>query len=129
MHKQQHLERPSRLARDRATPADAAPSDLLTVKQFSERFPAWTQPAIRNLILNADPRINSRGKQIGGNGLREAGAIFHVARRVLLSPSRFLVWVAAQQTPQRKDPEQHAPRAERRSRKHRLGAPRREQQS
>jgi hypothetical protein len=42
---------------------------LLTVPQFAEKHPAWSQAALRALILNADDRLNSRGERITGNGL------------------------------------------------------------
>src|SRR5512135_1395360 len=74
-----------------------APRDLFTVKQFSERRPAWTPPALRNLILNAEDRVNSRGERIRGNGLIEAGAIVRVGRRVLIDEQAFFYWIAEQQ--------------------------------
>lgn len=65
----------------------------LTVDQFSERNPAFTPPALRNLIFKADSRQSSRG-EIRGNGLAEAGAIIRLGRRVLLDEAKFLAWVA-----------------------------------
>ena len=65
----------------------------LTVEQFSERNPAFTPPALRNLIFKADTRQSSSGA-IRGNGLAEAGAIIRLGRRVLLDESKFLAWVA-----------------------------------
>lgn len=73
------------------------PRDLFTVSQFSERRPAWTQAALRALILNADGRVNSRGERIHGNGLAEAGAIVRVGRRVLIDEAAFFRWIAEQQ--------------------------------
>lgn len=74
-----------------------ATGDLLTVRQFSQRFPVWTEPAIRNLILHAEDRRNSRGELISGNGLIEAGAVIRVGRKVLIRPSRFLgPWLTEQ---------------------------------
>lgn len=43
-------------------------SGLFTVRQFSERNPAWTESALRNLIHAAKPRQSSKGT-IAGNGL------------------------------------------------------------
>ena len=79
------------------------PRDLFTVEQFSERRPAWTKPSLRNLILYAEDRQNSRGERIPGNGLAEAGAIVRVGRRVLIDEAAFFIWIAAQQrrTPRR----------------------------
>jgi len=73
------------------------PRELLPVRAFSERFHAWSEPALRSLVLNAADRLNSRGERIPGNGLHEAGAIVRVGRRVLLDPQRFFAWIAAQQ--------------------------------
>ena len=76
---------------------NSTPRDLRTVAQFVERWPAWTQAALRNLILNAADRQNSRGEKIPGNGLAEAGAILRCGRKVLLSESRVMAWLQAQQ--------------------------------
>jgi hypothetical protein len=69
---------------------------LYPVNQFCERNPAWTPGAIRNLIFYAEPRHSSRGV-ILGNGLKEAGAIVRLGRKVLLDEERFFVWVDSQQ--------------------------------
>lgn len=73
------------------------PRDLFTVEQFSERRPAWTPAALRNLILNSVDRQNSRGERIPGNGLAKAGAILRVGRRVLIDEAAFFRWIADQQ--------------------------------
>lgn len=70
---------------------------LLTVPQFSERHPAFPQPAIRAHILNSEDRQNSRGEVIRGNGLAEAGVIVRIGRRVYIDEQAFFRWVAAQQ--------------------------------
>lgn len=75
---------------------DSAPRDLHTVAQFAQKFPAFTQAALRSYLLNAEDRVNSRGEIIPGNGLKEAGAIIRVSRRVLLSEGRFFLWIAQQ---------------------------------
>lgn len=64
-----------------------------TVEQFSARHPAFTQPAIRNLLFRATPRQTSRG-EVAGNGLIESGAVIRLGRRVLIDERRFLQWVA-----------------------------------
>jgi hypothetical protein len=75
-----------------------APRELLTVRQFAKRFPAWTEAALRNLILNSTDRLNSRGQRVPGNGLRESGAVLNVGRRVLIDVQAFFgPWIAAQQ--------------------------------
>lgn len=77
--------------------------DMATVRQFAQRFPAWTEAALRNLILNAEPRLNSRGERIPGNGLSESGAIVRVGRRVLIDVRAFFgPWIAQQQQQRRK---------------------------
>jgi len=67
----------------------------LTVAQFSERNPAFTEPAVRNLIFKAGPRESTRGT-IPGNGLLESGAIARIGRKVLIHEGRFFEWVEAQ---------------------------------
>jgi hypothetical protein len=76
---------------------EAAPRDLFTVEQFSDRRPAWSKASLRNLILNGEDRLDSRGRRIPGNGLCEAGAIVRLGRRVLIDEGRFFEWIAAQQ--------------------------------
>ena len=78
---------------------EAPPSSqaYLTVRQFSERNPAFTEPSVRNLIFKADPRESSLG-MIPGNGLVEAGAIVRIGRKVLISEQRFFAWVEGQRS-------------------------------
>ena len=66
-----------------------------TVTQFVERNPAFTAPAMRNLIFKADPRDSTRGT-IPGNGLIEAEAIVRLGRRILVHEGRFFHWVKSQ---------------------------------
>jgi hypothetical protein len=66
----------------------------LTVEQFSDRNPAFTPPALRNLIFKAEPRQSSKG-EIPGNGLVAAGAIIRLGRRVLIDEAKFLAWIAS----------------------------------
>lgn len=79
------------------TAVDINPRDLFTVEQFAARRPAWTPAALRNLILNAQDRLNSRGEPIHGNGLAEAGGIVRLGRRVLICEAAFFRWIAEQQ--------------------------------
>jgi hypothetical protein len=69
----------------------------LTVEQFSQRNPAFTPAALRNLIFKADERESTKGR-ILGNGLIQAGAILRIGRKVLIVESRFFNWVEAQQS-------------------------------
>ena len=68
----------------------------LTVEQFSERNPAFTPAALRNLIFKADERQSTKGV-IHGNGLIQAGAVVRVGRKVLIVESRFFDWIESQQ--------------------------------
>lgn len=73
------------------TPAQSA--EFIPVTQWPHQWP--TAGAWRALIFNADTRKTSKGN-IRGNGLIEAGVIRRVGRRVLVSPTRFFVWVESQ---------------------------------
>jgi hypothetical protein len=64
----------------------------LAVEQFSERNPAFTPPALRNLIFKANERQSTNGV-IKGNGLLEAGAIIRIGRKVLINETRFFEWI------------------------------------
>jgi hypothetical protein len=71
--------------------------ELITVRQFSQKYPAWTEASLRNLIYGAEPRLNSRGERIEGNGLAECGALVRVGRRVLIDVRAFFgPWIAEQ---------------------------------
>jgi hypothetical protein len=83
--------------KDTSAVVESAPRDLLSVAQFSEKFPAFSQAAIRNLILNSADRLNSRGERVAGNGLAESGAVLRLGRKILLSESRVFAWILAQQ--------------------------------
>ncbi len=65
---------------------------IYTVEQFAQVEPAFTVPALRNLIFKAEPRHSSKG-EIPGNGLIECGAVVCVGRKVLIHRVRFLGWV------------------------------------
>lgn len=66
----------------------------VTVRQLSARFPAFSEASLRSLIFNAQPRVDSRGGVIHGNGL--APAIIRVGRKVLIDPVRFGEWLNSQ---------------------------------
>jgi len=67
---------------------------LLTVRQFSERHPAFSQGALRNLIFFADDRKTSKGN-MPGNGL--SVALFRIGCKVLIDEARFFTWIDQQQ--------------------------------
>lgn len=79
-----------------------APRDLFPVTDFAERRRAWSKAALRNLILNSEDRLNSKGERIPGNGLAEFGAIVRVGRRVLIDEEAFFRWIAEQQAKARR---------------------------
>ena len=64
---------------------------LLTVKQLSKKFPAFSENSLRFHIFNAESRKNSRNEVIQGNGL--ASALFRIGKKVLVDEGRFLEWV------------------------------------
>jgi hypothetical protein len=65
---------------------------LLTVKQFSEHHPAFSQASLRSLIFAANSRKSSHGV-IPGNGLDLA--IVRIGRKVLIDEVKFFEWVTA----------------------------------
>lgn len=69
---------------------------LKTVSQFCEDNPAFTQPAMRNLIFKAEARHTSKG-EIKGNGLIEAGALKRLGRKILIDEVAFYQWIDDQQ--------------------------------
>lgn len=60
--------------------------NLLTISQFSERYPAFPQGGLRWKIFNAP-----------NNGLQESGAIKRVGRRVYIDPDAFFDWIDSKQ--------------------------------
>jgi hypothetical protein len=59
-----------------------------TVRQFSERFPAWSEGSLRWLIFNATQ-----------NGLAESSALIRQGGRVLIDEERFIAWVRGNAQP------------------------------
>lgn len=70
------------------------PRTLLTVKQFADKHPAFSQGSLRNLIFLASPRPASNGK-IPGNGLDMA--LVRIGRKLLIDEKMFFEWVEQQQ--------------------------------
>lgn len=66
---------------------------VLTVKQFAQRNPAFTELALRNIIFKASPRLAANGSTIPGNGLIESGALIRIGRKVLIDEDKFFAWV------------------------------------
>ena len=67
---------------------------LSTVRQFSEKHPAFSQGSIRNLVFLAESRKTSKGT-IAGNGL--GIALVRIGRKLLIDESRFFEWIESQQ--------------------------------
>ena len=63
-----------------------------SVKQFSAKYPAFSEASLRNLIFKAERRHSTKG-ELEGNGLIEVGAIVRIGRRVLIDEERFFEWV------------------------------------
>lgn len=55
---------------------------LSTVKQFCNKYPAFTEGGIRDRIFHAD-----------SNGLKKSGAILRNGRRVLIDEEKFFQWL------------------------------------
>ena len=66
---------------------------LSTVRQFSEKYPAFSQGSLRNLIYLSTERYSSKGK-IPGNGL--AIALVRIGRKLLIDESKFFEWIELQ---------------------------------
>ncbi|MDS4040827.1 MAG: hypothetical protein RKP20_06585 [Candidatus Competibacter sp.] len=66
----------------------------LTIRQLSERYPAFSEPALRNLVFCAKPRQSTKGP-IPGNGLDRA--ILRVGRKVLIDAEQFQAWLREKQ--------------------------------
>lgn len=73
------------------------PPTFLTVSQFVQKHPAFTELALRNYIFQARPRTCSRG-YIEGNGLEASGALIRIGRKILIDEEKFFEWIASQNT-------------------------------
>lgn len=66
---------------------------LLTVKQMAQKYPVFTELALRNLIFKAKPIVMSRGTK-PGNGLDEA--IIRIGGKVIIDEAKFMQWLDRQ---------------------------------
>jgi hypothetical protein len=57
----------------------------LTVIQFTEKQPAFTNGGLRSLIFNEHT-----------NGLAKSGAIVRIGRKILIDENKFFSWVESQ---------------------------------
>jgi hypothetical protein len=67
---------------------------LLTVRQFSDKYPAFPQGSLRNLIFLSEDREISKGT-IKGNGLDMA--LVRIGRKLLIDEAKFFQWIKEQQ--------------------------------
>ncbi len=58
---------------------------LSTVKQFSEKYPAFPEGGVRHRIFHAN-----------SNGLTESCAIVRNGRRILINEERWFAWLESQ---------------------------------
>jgi hypothetical protein len=63
---------------------------LLTVRQFAEKHPAFSQGSLRNLIFNAQPRV-TRKAAIPGNGFDVC--LVRMGRKILIDEDKFFAWL------------------------------------
>ena len=66
---------------------------LSTVRQFSEKHPAFSQGSLRNLIHLSTERYSSKGK-IPANGFDTA--LLRIGRKLLIDEDRFFEWLEKQ---------------------------------
>ena len=66
---------------------------LSTVRQFSEKNPAFSQGSLRNLIHLSKKRYCSKG-DIQGNGLDMA--LVRIGRKIMIDDHKFFEWIDAQ---------------------------------
>ncbi len=69
------------------------PPTYLSVRQFSERHPCFSQGSLRALIFAARSRQSSQG-EIPGNGLESA--LVRINTKVLINEARFFEWLERQ---------------------------------
>jgi len=70
------------------------PAPPLTIREFSSKYPAWSEAAIRNLIYHSRPRKVYRGRH-KANGFNEV--IVRLGYRVLINEEKFFQWLKNKQ--------------------------------
>ena len=70
---------------------------LVTVKMLvSMPDYSWlTEASLRQIIFNSESQLDSKGNHISGNGLKEAGGIIRLGRKVLIDLDCFDQWVVS----------------------------------
>ncbi|MCB1784509.1 MAG: hypothetical protein KDI13_11015 [Alphaproteobacteria bacterium] len=56
----------------------------------------FSKSSLRHLIFQAEDRLSSKGDTIPGNGLKEAGAIIRIGKKILVDLDRFDAWIENQ---------------------------------
>ncbi len=67
---------------------------VIPLTTWPEYHPWPSISALRHLVFNAEPRKNSKGETIVGNGLEKA--LIRRGRRVLIHEGRFFEWLDEQ---------------------------------
>ncbi len=67
---------------------------LLTVRQCADKYQAFSQGALRNLIFLSENRHTSKGI-IEGNGFNTA--LIRIGRKLLIDEAKFFQWIDDQQ--------------------------------
>lgn len=78
------------------TPANNHPTPtriLLSVKQMAQKYPAFTEAALRNLIFKSKPIVMSRGTK-PGNGLD--AALIRIGGKIIIDEAKFMQWLDSQ---------------------------------
>jgi hypothetical protein len=70
------------------------PPVLLSVKQFAEKHPGFSQGSLRGLIFYAKSRESTAGT-IPGNGLEKA--LVRVGKKILINEGSFFQWLLESQ--------------------------------
>ena len=65
-------------------------NQFVTVKQFADQYPAFSEASLRYLIFESKPRKSTTG-EVAGNGMDVA--LRRVGRRIYIVPQAFFAWV------------------------------------
>jgi hypothetical protein len=71
-----------------------SPPVLMSVKQFAEKHPGFSQGSLRGLIFYAKSRQSTTGL-ISGNGLESA--LVRIGTKILINEALFFNWIAERQ--------------------------------
>ena len=79
---------------------DRRPRRIASVKQLPETpgYEWLTVSALRHLIFNSQPRVDSKSRPVPTSGMQEAGAIIRLGRKLLIDLDRFDAWLDSHRT-------------------------------